>query len=66
MYNIIEYSKNYPKTSGSLWNYYTDEPDSGLGGDHDNINFSIKDSESSDYKTSITGKLGDKNRTKKC
>ena len=25
MYNVIEYSKNNPKTSGSLWNYYRDE-----------------------------------------
>ena len=24
MYNIIEYSKNYLKTMGSLWNYYRD------------------------------------------
>ena len=22
MYNLIEYSKNYRKTTGSLWNYY--------------------------------------------
>ena len=22
MYNLLEYSKNYSKTSGSLWNYY--------------------------------------------
>ena len=22
MYNLLEYSKNYKKTSGSLWNYY--------------------------------------------
>ena len=22
MYNLVEYSKNYLKTSGSLWNYY--------------------------------------------
>ena len=29
MYNLIEYSKNYSKTSGSSWNYYRDEPDSG-------------------------------------
>ena len=21
MYNLIEYSRSYPKTSGSLWNY---------------------------------------------
>ena len=24
MYNLIEYSKNYGKTKGSLWNYYRD------------------------------------------
>ena len=26
MYNLIEYSNNYSKTSGSLWQYYRDEP----------------------------------------
>ena len=26
MYNSIEYSDNYSKTSGSLWQYYRDEP----------------------------------------
>ena len=25
MYNLLEYSKNYEKTTGSLWNYYRDE-----------------------------------------
>ena len=25
MYNLIEYSKNYGRTTGSLWNYYTDD-----------------------------------------
>ena len=39
MYNLIEYSKNYKKTTGSLWNYYRDEPNSGAIG---NINHSIK------------------------
>ena len=29
MYNLFEYSKNYRKTTGSLWNYYRDEPNSG-------------------------------------
>ena len=57
MYNLIEYSKNYRKITGSLWNYYRIEPNSGLGGANNNINDSIKDSKSSDYKTSITGKL---------
>ena len=27
MYNLIEYSDNYSKTSGSLWQYYRDIPD---------------------------------------
>ena len=26
MYNLLEYSINYRKTTGSLWNYYRDEP----------------------------------------
>ena len=25
MYTLIEYSKNYRKTTGNLWNYYRDE-----------------------------------------
>ena len=54
MYNLLEYSKNYRKTVGSLWNCYRDEPNSGTEG---NINYSIKNSKSFDYKTSITGKL---------
>ena len=54
LHNLIEYSKNYRKTTGSLWNYYRDEPNSGAEG---NINYSIKDSKSFNYKTTITGKL---------
>ena len=54
MNNLLEYSKNYRKTTGSLWNHYRDEPNSGTEG---NINYSIKNSKSFDYKTSITGKL---------
>ena len=26
MYNLIEYSNNYAKTTGSLWQYFRDEP----------------------------------------
>ena len=26
MYNLIEYSDNYSKTSGILWQYYRDKP----------------------------------------
>ena len=25
MYNLLEYSDNYSKSSGRLWNYYRDE-----------------------------------------
>ena len=30
MYNLIEYSDNYSKASGSLWQYYRDKPDDNL------------------------------------
>ena len=50
MYNLIECSKNYKKTTIYLWNYHRDEPNSGTVG---NINYSIKDSNSFDYTTSI-------------
>ena len=26
MYHLLEYSKNYKKTTGSLWKYHRDEP----------------------------------------
>ena len=45
MYNLLESSKNYSKTTGSLWNYYRDEPSNPLS----------SNSESFKYKTSITG-----------
>ena len=51
MYNLLEYSKNYKKTTGSLWNYYRDEPNSST--DNNEIMHSILDSESFDYKASF-------------
>ena len=30
MYNLMEYSDNYPKTSGSLWQYYKDDPNNNI------------------------------------
>ena len=51
MYNLLEYSKNYRKTTGSLWNYYRDEPSNGI--DDDNITHSILNSESFDYKGNL-------------
>ena len=44
-HNLIEYSDNYAKTSGSLWQYYRDEPDDNLA-----------DSQSFNSKIKITGK----------
>ena len=46
MYNLLQYSKNYRKTTQSLWNYYRDEPSNSLS----------SNSESFKYKTNITGK----------
>ena len=57
VYNLFEYSKDYRKKTGSFWKYYRVEPNSGIGGENNNVNYSIKDSKSFDYKTSITGKL---------
>ena len=30
MYNLIEYSDNYSKTLGSLWQYYEDDPNGNI------------------------------------
>ena len=57
LYNLLEYSTNYRRTTGSLYNYYSDKPNSGLGGENNNVNYSIKNSKSFDYKKNITGKL---------
>ena len=48
MYNLIEYSDNYSKTSRSLWQYYKDEP-----------NDNTADSESFKSKVKITEKTSD-------
>ena len=53
MYNLIEYSDNYSKTSGSLWQYYKDDP-----------NDNITDSESFKSKIKITGKTPAAGNTK--
>ena len=54
---MLEYSKNYGKTTGSFWNYYRDEPYKGVGGENNNVNDSIEDAKSFDHKTTITGTL---------
>ena len=58
MYNLFEYSKNYEKTSGSLFNYYRDEPSEiRIGAGNNAINISIRNSKPFDYKTEIFGSL---------
>ena len=58
MYNLLEYSKNYEKTSGSLFNYYRDEPSEiTVGAGNNAINISIRNSKSFDYKAKIVGTL---------
>ena len=58
MYNLLEYSKNYEETSGSLFNYYRDEPSEiTVGAANNAINISIRNSKSFVYKTEITGSL---------
>ena len=58
MYSLLEYSKNYEKTSGALFNYYRDEPNEAeIANGNGAINISIRNSESFDYKTKIVGTL---------
>ena len=54
MYNLLEYSKNYRKTIGLLYNYYRDE----LSDDANNDNFGnikVVNSEAFKYKNKIIG-----------
>ena len=53
MYNIIEYSDNYAKTTGSLWQYFRDEP-----------NDVLRNSKSFKAKIKITGKTPDDDNEK--
>ena len=53
MYNLIEYSDNYSKTFGSLWQYYKDDP-----------NDNLENSASFKFKVKITGKTAAADNTK--
>ena len=53
MYNLIEYSDNYAKTTGSLWQYFKDDP-----------NDNLAESESFKSKIKITGKTPNNNNVK--
>ena len=67
MYNLLAYSKNYRKATGSLWDYYRDEPNNPSLNDDDppasNYNADpITNSESYKYKSSTTGKTSNANQ----
>ena len=71
MYNLLYYSKNFRKTRGSFWNYYPNKPNSSHSakpdGQADNmygrtrVFYTIKNSESFDYKNKMVGNLPDDN-----
>ena len=53
MYNLIQYSDVYSKTSGSLWQYYRDEP--AIDNNNSIIDFPVySNSISFKYKQQIT------------
>ena len=58
MYNLIENSDNYSKTSGSLWRYCKDIP--AVDNDNANVNFAKNNlSDSFNFKAKTTGQTGD-------
>ena len=64
MYNLIEYSDNYPKASGSLWQYCKDTPV--VDNNNAIVNFAeINLTDLFNFKVKMAGQYGD-NETKKC
>ena len=59
MYNLIEYSDNYSKKSGSLWQYYKDIP-AVNNDDRDIVTFDgANATDSFNFKTKIAGQTND-------
>ena len=57
MYNLIEYSDNYSKTSGSLWQYCKDIP---AVNNNAIVDFSDNNrTDSFNFKVKMTGQTGD-------
>ena len=59
MYNLLNYFKNFRKTTGSFWNYYPDKPNSGHIGNNEKtrVIYPIRNSESFGHKTKLVGNL---------
>ena len=61
MYNLIEYSDNYSKTSGSLWQYCKDIP--AVNNDGNIVDFNgANATDSFNFKTKITGQTDNNGR----
>ena len=61
MYNLIEYSDNYSKTSGSLWQYCKEIP--AVNNDGDIVDFNgANATDSFNFKTKITGQTDNNGR----
>ena len=61
MYNLIEYSNNYSKTSGSLWQYCKEIP--AVNNDGDIVDFNgANATDSFNFKTKITGQTDNNGR----
>ena len=61
MYNLIEYSDNYSKTSGSLWEYCEEIPAVNNNGDITDFN-GANATDSFNFKTKITGQINNNGR----
>ena len=57
MYNLIEHSDNFSKTSGSLWHFYRDEPFLNNNGAIADFPANVNNSASFKYKTKTAGRI---------
>ena len=57
--NLLYYSNNFRKTTGSFWNYFPDDQKPYYVGDNEKIKvfYTIKNSKCFDYKTKLVGTL---------
>ena len=59
MYNLIEYSDNFSKTSGNLQRFHRDVPFINENGAISNFSSHNSNNASFKYKTKIAGRIGD-------
>ena len=59
VFNLLYCSKNFRKTTGSFWNYYPDDQSTYYVGNDERTKtfYTMKNSESFDYKTKLVGNL---------